>query len=180
MSYYLSSNEPEHSVMPTEFPEKPNFMALTHSLAPRPSTAMAHGRINTLEPMARITMIQEGVPADFVAKLAGRMRVSKDWIYAALQISPATIKRKVQSEERLSHEQSERLVGFVQLLDQVEEILARSAGNPTPDAAEWMVDWVTRPYAPLGGKRPFEIMDTGEGRTVVAGLLAQMESGAYA
>jgi uncharacterized protein (DUF2384 family) len=37
-----------------------------------------------------------------------------------------------------------------------------------------------RPNKALGSKAPGEFMDTADGRALVAGLVAQMQSGAYA
>ena len=40
--------------------------------------------------------------------------------------------------------------------------------------------WLQRPHSALGGQPPGELMDTADGRALVAGLVAQMQSGAYA
>jgi uncharacterized protein (DUF2384 family) len=48
------------------------------------------------------------------------------------------------------------------------------------DAATWTANWLEEPNAALGGRAPGEFMDTADGRSLVAGLVAQMQSGAYA
>ena len=47
------------------------------------------------------------------------------------------------------------------------------------DAAKWVAAWLDRPQPALGGKRPAELMDTADGRSIVSDLVARMQSGAY-
>ena len=61
------------------------------------------------------------------------------------------------------------------------EAMVKESGNPRRfDAAKWVGAWLEEPQPALGGKRPAELMDTAEGRGMVADLLARMQSGAYA
>lgn len=48
------------------------------------------------------------------------------------------------------------------------------------DAVRWTADWLEEPNDALGGRTPDEFMDTSDGRTLVSGLVARMQSGAYA
>ena len=48
------------------------------------------------------------------------------------------------------------------------------------DAALWLAGWLDAPCPALGGQRPSDYLDTNEGIQVVRGVLARMESGAYA
>jgi uncharacterized protein (DUF2384 family) len=48
------------------------------------------------------------------------------------------------------------------------------------DVARWTAEWLEEPNAALGGKSPGDFMDTADGRGLVSGLVAQMQSGAYA
>jgi len=76
--------------------------------------------------------------------------------------------------------QSERVIGLAKLVGQV-ETMVRESGDPTGfDAARWVSAWLNQPNPALGGRRPIELMGTVTGQEVVSGLLARMQSGAYA
>jgi len=66
------------------------------------------------------------------------------------------------------------------LVQQVQTIVAESGLPEGFDTTRWTIDWLAQPNAALGGRTPNEFIDTPEGRAVLAGLLAQMQSGAYA
>ena len=58
--------------------------------------------------------------------------------------------------------------------------MVTESGSPQGfDAAKWVAAWLDRPQSVLRGKRPAEMMDTADGRSVVSDLVARMQSGAY-
>ena len=86
----------------------------------------------------------------------------------------------MKDNEVVSQDESERALGITSLVEQVQKIVSES-GNPDGfDAARWTADWLNAPNNALGGRMPGEFMDTSDGRALVAGLVAQMQSGAYA
>lgn len=128
----------------------------------------------------RIDLVKEGVPARLLTALANDMDVTRDRLYRWLGIARATANRKVKADEMLSQDESERALGIARLVGQVERIVGESGNAEGFDAAKWTAAWLQRPNRALGGKTPGEYMDTSDGRALVAGLIAQMQSGAYA
>ena len=90
----------------------------------------------------------------------------------------STLMRMLSGEE--APDQGERVMGMLRLIGQVDEIV-RESGDPTDfNAARWVAGWLNRPLPALGGRVPATLMDTAEGREIVAGLIAQTQSAAYA
>lgn len=132
------------------------------------------------EPLERINLVREGVPAYTVEVISEEMAISKEKLYATLGLPRATINRKLRAKQLLNQDESERVLGIWHLVGQVDTMVKQS-GNPADfDAAKWVARWLDRPHPALGGRRPGELMDTAEGRTLVSDLIARMQSAAYA
>lgn len=130
--------------------------------------------------IARIELVKEGVPAGLLMLISEDMAISKDKLYATIGLARATVNRKLRGKQALNQDESERVLGIARLVGQV-STMVKESGNPAGfDAAKWVAAWLERPSQPLGGKRPAELMDTADGRSIVSDLLAQMQSGAYA
>ena len=137
--------------------------------------------IHAAEPIDRVAMVKTGVSATLVSVLARRLGITKERLYATIGIARATVDRKVKANVLLDREESEAVLGLARLIGQVEQIINESGPtDPGFDAAKWLAGWLERPLAALGGATPATLMDTGEGRSLVASLLARMQSGAYA
>jgi putative toxin-antitoxin system antitoxin component (TIGR02293 family) len=131
-------------------------------------------------PVDRIEAVRGGIPASLLTTLADDMAVPKDRLYRWLGIARATANRRIKAGEVLSQDEGERALGVARLVGQVERVVAES-GNPQGfDAARWTAAWLASPNRSLGGKAPGDFLDTAEGRVLVSGLIAQMQSGAYA
>ncbi|MDO3615384.1 DUF2384 domain-containing protein [Ralstonia pseudosolanacearum] len=131
-------------------------------------------------PMERIERIKDGVVAGDVLKMAARLDTSQEQLMENLGLPRATIVRKSKARQNLSTEQAERVFGLAKLIGQVQTMVEES-GNPEGfDAAHWVAQWIERPNAALGGRRPAELMDTVAGQELVGAVLAKMQSGAYA
>lgn len=131
-------------------------------------------------PVDRIGIVKEGLPARLLTGLADDMAVPRERLYGWLGIARATANRKVRSDDVLSQDESERALGVARLVGQVEKIVAESGRPAGFDAAKWTAQWLERPNNALGGQSPGEFLDTADGRALVAGLVGQMQSGAYA
>jgi putative toxin-antitoxin system antitoxin component (TIGR02293 family) len=128
----------------------------------------------------RIGIVKAGLPARLLTTLADDMHVTRERLYRWLGIARATANRKVKADEVLSQDESERALGIARLVGLVEKIVAESGEPAGFDAARWTATWLERPNNALSGKTPGDFMDTADGRALVAGLVAQMQSGAYA
>jgi len=130
--------------------------------------------------LERVEMIRRGVPATVLQQIVRKMDIPKERLYATLRLPRSTIDRKIRNNGTLSAEHSERVIGLERLIGQVEAMVAQS-GNPQGfDANRWVGEWLERPLPALGGAKPADFMDTMEGQELVARLLAQSQSGAYA
>jgi putative toxin-antitoxin system antitoxin component (TIGR02293 family) len=128
----------------------------------------------------RIGIVKAGLPARLLTTLTDDMHVSRERLYRWLGIARATANRKVKAGDVLSQDESERALGIARLVGLVEKSVAESGEPAGFDAARWTAMWLERPNNALGGKAPGDFMDTSDGRALVAGLVAQMQSGAYA
>ena len=136
--------------------------------------------IATFDPVERIDAVKAGLPAKLLTTLAHDMQVPRERLYAWLGIARTTANRKVKDDDVLSQDESERALGITSLVGQVQKIVSESGNLAGFDAARWTADWLEQPNDALGGRMPGEFMDTADGRALVSGLVAQMQSGAYA
>ncbi len=127
----------------------------------------------------RDSFVREGVPVGYVDDLADRLGESRSKLYILLRIPRATAARKKSEDARLSVDSSDRVVGFAKLIGQVETIVQESGTPEGFDAAQWLKDWISRPLAALGNRRPDEFMETSDGREMISQILARAQSGAY-
>lgn len=128
----------------------------------------------------RVELVKEGVPAGLLVLISEDMAIPKDKLYATIGLARATVNRKLREQQVLSQDESERVLGIARLVGQV-STMVKESGNPEGfDAAKWVAAWLERPQPALGGRRPAELMDTADGRSIVSDLIARMQSGAYA
>lgn len=128
----------------------------------------------------RVALVKAGVPATYVKVLSARMNVSMERFYRTLGLARPTVDRKVRLSKALNPDESERVLGIARLIGQAQSLVRESGGPKAFDAATWIAAWLERPLPALGGKPPALFMDTADGRALVADLLAQDQSGAYA
>lgn len=98
----------------------------------------------------------------------------------ALNLKTATVNRKAARNDALPIESTERLLGVMRLIGQLEAIVEESGVGEGFDAASWLSNWLREPMPALGGAKPLSLLDTMEGQTMVADVLAKVQSGAYA
>lgn len=138
------------------------------------------GDLIALSAVERSDLIEQGVPAAIFSRLSDRMDVPKERLYKTLGVKRATVDRKIKDRADLTVEQSESVVGLARLIGQVEQVVSESGHEDSFDAARWVAKFLARPHPALGGRKPEDLMRTGDGRSAVATLVAQMQSGAYA
>jgi putative toxin-antitoxin system antitoxin component (TIGR02293 family) len=128
----------------------------------------------------RIELLRAGVPARAVKKFVTALHFDQQVMFSALNLKTATVNKKAARDEVLSIEEGERVIGLAKLVGQLEAMLEAASGEPNFDAETWLSQWLRQPLPALGGTRPIELLDTMEGQGLVARMLAQIESGAYA
>ena len=177
--------------MPTALakaPKSSRLPAAPKALAPKARRAQASTARNGLnflglyraDPIEHITLVKQGVPATAADQLAKRMNMSKDKLLLTLGLARATVDRNVRSNKPLSTQDSSRLIGMARLVGQVQAMVEESGHAEGFDAGTWLAQWLEEPLPALAGSKPSAYMDTSEGQAMVAGLLARMQSGAYA
>ena len=112
--------------------------------------------------------------------MARHSRTEPKTTLKALDLPVATFNKKVKANAKLSPAESERVVGFVRLVGQVEDMVEASADSSGFDARAWLARWLTEPLPAFGNARPIDFLDTMEGQSLVSRTLAQVASGAYA
>jgi putative toxin-antitoxin system antitoxin component (TIGR02293 family) len=132
--------------------------------------------------MQIVELVKEGVPAQALEVVAKAMDVPKVWLAATLGLARATVDRKARANQRLSVDESSRVLGIARLLGQVETMVTHLGSEEATEfnPAHWVAAWLEQPLPALGGRRPADLMDTAEGQAVVAETVARMQSGAYA
>jgi hypothetical protein len=59
------------------------------------------------------------------------------------------------------------------------ERIVQESGDPVDfDAVKWTTEWLEEANPALGGRKPAEFLDSGEGCAIVRGLVLRMQSGA--
>lgn len=137
-------------------------------------------RLFELDVMARVEMVKNGIPALYVETLSASMGLAKEKLYQTMGLARPTVDRKIRRRSLLNKGESETVIGLARLVGQVQSLVNESGDAQGFDAAKWTAVWLAQPLQSLGGKRPAELMDTADGRTLVSKLLAQQQSGAYA
>jgi putative toxin-antitoxin system antitoxin component (TIGR02293 family) len=108
------------------------------------------------------------------------MGITRESLFNVLGLPKSTIERKITHNQVLPPDQGERILGLAKLVGQV-QVMVEQSGDPRGfDAAEWVASWIAVPSPALGGDTPASYMDTSEGQELVSGLIAKMQSGAYA
>ncbi len=127
----------------------------------------------------RVEIVKAGVPASFVTTVTRDLGLAKERFYGMTGLARATVDRKVARRELLNPSESERLVGFAELVGQAESLVRESGSAADFDGAHWIAAWLEAPHPALAGRRPGDLMDTADGRGLVRNLLARQQSGAY-
>lgn len=141
--------------------------------------AMDFRALYRADPLDRVLLIKQGVPASSVEFIATRMDLTKEQLFKTLGLSRATVDRKAGAGKALTADESSRVLGMARLVGQVQAMVEES-GNPQGfDAAQWVAQWLNRPLPAFGGRRPAELMDTPDGQAMVSQWVARMASGAY-
>jgi hypothetical protein len=123
-------------------------------------------------PTRRIELIRAQVERSRIPTLAKDLGMQEAALAADLDVRSG-------SSERIPQSSSERVIGLMSLIGQVEGMIAR-AGATGFDSAKWLGTRLNKPLPALGGARPGTYLDTMAGQDLLGQLVAMAESGAYA
>lgn len=126
-------------------------------------------------PLERIEMIRRGLAPALLIELAHDLRIAEDNLMLYLGLPRAMVRRKLADDERLAPRESEAVMALAVFLgDTLLGLDAAVEANPElqMDAAAWLGKWLRTPHADLAHRAPLQYMDVGQGRALVAALLA--------
>lgn len=127
----------------------------------------------------RIELLRCRLPASLVDRLSEEMQITREQLSNWLGLAQRRPRTRL-GDEKLSLADSERVLGIARLIGQVETIVAESGDATGFNAAEWTGRWLSGPNRALAQRSPGDFMDTADGRDLAFGLVAQLQSGAYA
>ncbi len=147
------------------------------SYTPGQSDAFASA-VNSVPPMQLLEAERLGVDAIFLEDMAHRMHVSYSYLAETLGISKATAARKLANKDKID---GSAAIALARLLAIAQDMVDDSTSPDAKgfDAAKWLGQWIERPQASLGGRKPAELLDTPTGVSMVIKLLGAIRSGAY-
>lgn len=138
-------------------------------------------QVNEATPMQLVEIERHGVASAFIVDLSERMELPTSRVYAMLRIPKATAARKTSAGEVIDGRAGQSVIGMVRLLGIAKDIVDDSTAEAARgfDVVKWLGQWIERPQASLGGRRPSDLIDTPTGVDIVARLLGAIRSGAY-
>lgn len=126
--------------------------------------------MSTTPVAADIQRVRAGLPIRELDKLAADLGLPRKHLLDALRLSERTVLWRASRKERLSQDESQRVIRARSILDRATELFGSKN-----EAAGWM----TSPAYGLGGVRPIDWLDTDIGYQNVEALLGAIEWGNY-
>jgi len=147
----------------------------------RPGIWAFVGAVDRATPTEFMTLERAGVEGRMIKAMAGELRLPVASFYEMLGMPKATIEKKTAANEPVAGAYGHAALGMAKLLATAKNIVGNStaAGAKNFDVGKWLGEWITRPQAALGGKKPAAFLDTPTGAEIVNRLLGTIESGAY-
>lgn len=132
----------------------------------------------------RVEIERDGVPHDVVKALIEDLGASASEFQKIVGMPKATYIKKIAHKELFSGVSGQSVVGIMDLINLVEDMLGDALDAAHPDAANfdveaWVGRWIRTPQPALGGAPPAELLDTPSGRQSVMRVLGALQSGAY-
>jgi putative toxin-antitoxin system antitoxin component (TIGR02293 family) len=117
-----------------------------------------------------VEQVRAGLPATTVTMLAEVLSIERSQVAKRLNIPSRTLSRRLAMKSRLTHDESDRTLRMAKVVALANEVLGAE-----DKASRWMV----APNRALGGKRPFDQLDTELGVHSVEQVLYAIAYGMY-
>jgi putative toxin-antitoxin system antitoxin component (TIGR02293 family) len=114
--------------------------------------------------------VRFGLPASTVERLAGTLSLHRSQVAERLNIPSRTLSRRLAAKSRLTHDESDRAMRMARVVALAKEVLGSD---------EKASRWMSNPNRALGGKRPFDQLDTEPGVRSVEEVLYGIAYGMY-
>jgi putative toxin-antitoxin system antitoxin component (TIGR02293 family) len=115
-------------------------------------------------------LVRSGLPASTVALLAATLAVERAQMAERLNIPSRTLSRRLKLKSRLTHDESDRTLRMARVVALAQEVLGSD---------EKASHWMSNPNRALGGRRPFDQLDTEPGVRSVEEVLYGIAYGMY-
>ena len=117
-----------------------------------------------------VAEVRAGLPATTIDVLAGKLSMHRAQVAAQLNIPGRTLSRRLATNSRLTHDESDRTLRMARVMAMAQEVLG---------AEDKASRWLSKPNRALGGKIPFEQLDTEMGARSVEAILYGIAYGMY-
>ena len=117
-----------------------------------------------------VAQVRAGLPAATITMLADSLSLKRDQVAKRLNIPPRTLSRRLATKSRLTHDESDRTLRMARIVALANEVLG---------AEDKASRWMTGPNRALGGKIPFDQLDTELGVQSVEQILYAIAYGMY-
>lgn len=114
--------------------------------------------------------VRSGLPASTVALLAAALSLERAQVAERLNIPQRTLSRRLATKSRLTHDESDRTLRMARVVALAKEVLG------TDEKAS---RWMSNPNRALGGRRPFDQLDTEPGVRLVEEVLYGIAYGMF-
>jgi putative toxin-antitoxin system antitoxin component (TIGR02293 family) len=114
--------------------------------------------------------VRFGLPASTVELLAGTLSLHRSQVAERLNIPSRTLSRRMATKSRLTHDESDRTMRMARVVALAKEVLGSD---------EKASQWMSNPNRALGGKKPFDQLDTEPGVRSVEQVLFAIAYGMY-
>lgn len=149
--------------------------------SPRKGVDAYLSQVHNATPMQIVEIERSGVASAFIADLSERMDMPASHMFSMLRIPKATAARKMGAGGVIDGRAGQAAVAMVKLLGLARDIAHDSTAKESEgfDSVKWLGQWIQRPQAALGGRKPSDLLDTPTGFEMVARVLGSIQSGAY-
>ena len=118
-------------------------------------------------------LIQKGIPLGVISHIKKEFNLPDEVIARIIGVSPRTVSRrrktvKIPAKERLSPVESDRVYRFARIVALAEDVFE--------DKKE-ALEWLNSPQYGLGGRVPFDMLQTDAGAREVEELLIRIDYG---
>ncbi|MBV8864202.1 MAG: DUF2384 domain-containing protein [Acidobacteriaceae bacterium] len=113
-------------------------------------------------------IVEQGLPLDSISHLKEQGLTFSE--VSAVVISPRTLKHRKARRERLSHEETDRVIRVARIVSLADQIFR---------SREKALAWLRAPDDRLNGRTPFSLLYTESGGRAVEKMLWQIEEGVY-
>ena len=129
--------------------------------------------------MDLVEIERQGVPAQLFSFLANRLNLPLSEVLRITGAPRSTTLRKLSAGGRLDGAVGQAALGVTRLLAKAREMAAESTHLEADhfDVSRWLGEWIRKPQAALGGRKPEELLDTPSGLDAVMRVLGAIQSG---